>query len=145
MKHIHTFAQHLNESQSYPNEITREFFYDLVRGEGQPTWESLSNDEMQKILSLYDYINERGIGSISPNQSFHKDKCVRFILDDLREGYPRLKIGKKSPEAWTLNIQEDNNNSLHLDSRFYLFRDLASLMGFVASKFGNRVEWIKIR
>ena len=145
MKHLHTFTQHLHESQTDPNEITREFYYDLVRVEGQPFWEPLTPEEIQSIQSLYDHINQRGVGSITPRQGLHDDKAVKIVLDDLREGYPIIRIGKKSQEAWTLNTQEEINNSLYVDSRFYLFPDLMSLMGLVAAKFGPQVDWAEIK
>ena len=146
MKNLNTFEQHINESQTEPNRVTREHFYGLKGKDiDSHKWESLSTDEMKSIEILYDHIKPKGTGHISHNQGSYEDNVIRIMQID--GGYPLIKIGKhsNSPQIWTLVTQEDTTDTLYLDCRYYIFPDLASLMGFVAAKFGPSLEWAKIK
>jgi hypothetical protein len=152
MKHLHTFSQHVNESES--RELTRQEFNDLaVQSLGNRElyrWDPINKEEEASLVSLFDYINFKNEDGSYYKKLTGEDLRFRMVINQDRteigrQGYPRIQVGKISTTMWTVDTSDDIPGETYLSNSYNTFKSLQDAIAFIAAKYGPRTEWVKIR
>lgn len=139
MKHLHTFTQHINESQL--KVIDQSTYWKMTSdraniGNGIVTF---TPDEAQKLYDLY------GLLDPDKNGVCYRKRNGRFeIRLQPEEGnrYPFITIIKHMGGKWLLKVEKTED-----DYEYHESESLESLIIHITAKYGPAVEiaWLKIR
>jgi len=147
MKHLPTYHEFINESQSEPKELSRQEFNLLaiqnIGSRDLYRWDPLNVQEEESLVSLYNYLDPNGKGSYRKNAVAGEDLRFRIVLL-IYSDYPRIQIGKLSSSLWTVDTLEETDD-IYLNPEFYTFPSLQDAIVFVAAKYGPGIEWEQIR
>ena len=154
MKHLPTYQEFINESQSEPRELSRQEFNKLaiqtIGSRDLYRWDPLNVQEEESLVSLYNYLDPNGRGSYRKNAVAGEDLRFRIVLQNKEYpkkkylDYPRIQIGKLSSSLWTVDTLEETDD-IYLNPEFYTFPSLQDAIACVAAKYGPGIEWDQIR
>jgi hypothetical protein len=153
MKHLHTFSQHLNESQSLPEgcrEIDKEKCEALQRSPGP----DLTKEEREAIVNLRDFSE-----SVSHPESPIRDKGSRGHEIYITVGFmsyfplaPHCLFGKSQSGVYYLMINNSTNWDQGNPTRYFSTRSLFHLIEIACKMYTesgaidtSKFEWIKIK
>lgn len=146
MKHLHTFNQHLNESQIrvIPNReylqltSTHNLLLTSTHDRDKIKKRSFTRDERTMLGDLYEALDPDRTGKY--RVKYHAK--FEIIPDEDDNDFPRMEIAKVSESRWLIKITDENDTY-----SVYEANSLDSLVDHLKVKYGPDLgmDWIEIK
>ena len=145
MKHLHTFTQHLNESnesQSDRYKVTKSEFVNSVMDTVPLRSEPFTPDDMKLLDSICSLLlgpdtkSRKKMIEYKPDSSY--DARFKINLYGLHNEWKTIWIGKNTNNTWSLSTSDRDSNPN--DYSHYIFPSQAELILFMLD-----FEWAKIK
>ena len=135
MKHLHTFTQHLNESNL--REIAIIEYLRKIREVRKNRPPRLSVEESEELKDLYHFLDPDGNGSYFKTY----DGRFKIKLDEETE-FSQIKVTKNSESEWLVSDRGDGDGTMSV----YETSSLKFAIEYLSTKYGPpSVVWTEIR
>ena len=129
MKHLHTFSQHINESNTEPVELDLDDWMTISRDIDRV---NLSTDDKEKLRVLKEMSGYQ-------EETWNKSTVIARKITDYEHVSPRAFFIKSKYGDYYLRLGKSEE-----DETFYKCSSLEPLLPLVMETFGIKVKWVEI-